>query len=664
MFSVGSFLLNPTEVYAEKVLPNGQCPPGTSPNPNPTNANNACVQPSADPLTPGSVQAINAGNSGAINSDNEGCDWFDVGCQIMSVVIPFVVEIILKFVALLTGVAAILLNGVVYFTVVKVSENYAALDPIKEAWKVLRDISNMAFIFVLLYAAIKTILGQGGETQRLIKNIIVVAVLINFSMFFTRIVIDMGNVLALVFYDAIAPGSLSDAGTVGINEILSQAGLATAFMNALNLQSLYNVGSSSLTIPGIITVGIMGSVMLLIAAFSFFAVALMFIIRYVILILVLILSPIAFIAHALPKGQAGSVVSKYANQWQGALIGQTFFAPIYFMLTWIAIRVLSGVMKAFGGTGSVSAEAFNQIAMGNGGAVVQGGAFLMFMNFAIVITLIIASLIVAKQFADSAGGGVGKLTSWATGVAGGATVGLAGRFGRSNVGAGASRLAQNENFQRWAGRSVVGQQLLKATNKTAKSSFDLRATRVGDATLGQVGAGQAEKGGYEAALQKRIEKKDKFAQTLRSNASKEAYAQRIAGGVLTRAGSRSSANTVFGVLGRQNRIVAAKIINDRITKLQTDLNTANTELTRYQNILASGGRLTTIQAGRHATLTAGVGTSGSVAYIQNNITNLQNQADRLGLNNLTAAEQTANITARTAGNPAPHRGTRADEQRY
>ena len=57
------------------------------------------------------------------------------------------------------------------------------------------------FILVLLYVAIQTILGLSHETKTVIINVIIMALLINFSMFFTKVVIDSSNILALVFYN-------------------------------------------------------------------------------------------------------------------------------------------------------------------------------------------------------------------------------------------------------------------------------------------------------------------------------------------------------------------------------------------------------------------------------------------------------------------------------
>ncbi|HEV7702347.1 MAG TPA: hypothetical protein VGO63_02810 [Candidatus Paceibacterota bacterium] len=74
-----------------------------------------------------------------------------------------------------------------------------------EAWRIIRDFSNIFFIMVLLYIAIKMILGLGGaEIKKMIVQVIVAALLINFSMFMTEVVIDSSNILALIFYNKIS----------------------------------------------------------------------------------------------------------------------------------------------------------------------------------------------------------------------------------------------------------------------------------------------------------------------------------------------------------------------------------------------------------------------------------------------------------------------------
>src|SRR3989338_8656588 len=190
--------------------------------------------------------------------------------------------IMLQLASLLTGLAGLILNYIVWFTIVDMANKISGIGTIDVAWKTIRDIANMAFIFVLLYAAIRTIFGIGSDTKKLIVNIIVVAILINFSLFFTKVVIDASNVLAITFYDSIAPETLRSDMSLG---------LSGSLMEPLRIQSLWKITTDTFEGKKLIIIGVMGTIVSLIAAFVFFAVAIMFVIRFVVLIFVMILSP-------------------------------------------------------------------------------------------------------------------------------------------------------------------------------------------------------------------------------------------------------------------------------------------------------------------------------------------------------------------------------------
>lgn len=402
--------------------------------------------------------------------------WFE---SIFKVALSGLANAVMGIVSLITGIAATLLNGAVYYTVVNVSKNYQNLSSIATTWVVIRDIGNIAFIFVLVYAGIQTIIGRGGDYKRLITNVVLAAILVNFSLFFTRIIIDISNVLSITFYDAIAPGALNATG--GFN--VTQAGLATAFASKLHLQDIYKI-KDSITVGGIFTVGVMGSIMLLIAAFSFFAVAILFIIRYVVLILVMILSPIYFLSMIVPSGTGlAKTVGGWASQWQNALFGQAFFAPIYFFMTWLSLRILSGVSDAMGGGTAVSGPLLSgSVDVNNGVGAIGQDMFSVFINFAIVIILMIASLIVAKDYASRAGKGVSQITNWVSGLGfGGAS--LAGRLtvgAASEAFSGTRAYKTLEKKSKDGGASGMASRLtLAATDKLRRSSFDARGSRVG-----------------------------------------------------------------------------------------------------------------------------------------------------------------------------------------
>jgi len=367
------------------------------------------------------------------------------------------------------------------------------------AWKTIRDIANMSFIFILLYAAIRTILNIGSDTKKLIVNIIIVAILINFSLFFTKVVIDASNVLAITFYDAIAPGALTSSASTG---------LADSLMQPLKIQSLWKtIDKANLEGKDLIVIGVMGTVVVLIAAFIFFAIAIMFIIRFVVLIFVLILSPLAFMGFILPE------LKKYKDQWQEALLGQAFFAPIYFMLTWIVIIISRGLLSSGASSmaGGSMATAFLGATGASGNFVTKPpiSSIALMVNFVIMIVFLIASLIIAKQWANKAGHGVPALTKWATGFAGGASFGLAGRFGRGTVGRAGQAVADSQWLKDRAPDSRLARLALAAGKRTGAAGFDIRGTALG----GPLEAGKASgKGGYRAEREEKIKKRMQFAE--------------------------------------------------------------------------------------------------------------------------------------------------------
>ncbi|MHB0978319.1 MAG: hypothetical protein ACYC1K_02890 [Minisyncoccota bacterium] len=394
--------------------------------------------------------------------------------------------------SLVTMLGGTSLNYAMCYTVVNMAHNYSGISSINTAWGTIRDLANMGFIFILLYASIKLIVGMGtgSDTRKLIVNMIIAALLINFSLFFTKVIVDSSNILAITFYKAIAPAA-TDCGTT------LNAGLSNSVMSVTGLESLWNANNAGLKDLQIITIGIMGSIVNLIAGFIFFATALLFFIRYVVLILVLILSPIAVVAIIIP-GLSGP-----AKQWQSALFGQAFFAPVYLMLTWIALLILNDqTFKDLRGTGTLS-----EAMAGSGTTVVSynASAIGLVVNFFIVIIFLIASLIIAKQMSDKAGGAVSKFTGKALGMAGGATLGMAGRFGRGTVGRLGAGIASSERLKDLVDKGGVGgmaaRLAMAAGEKTAKKSFDLRGSALGES----LGGGKAKSGGFakdEAERQK------------------------------------------------------------------------------------------------------------------------------------------------------------------
>jgi len=279
-----------------------------------------------------------------------------------------------------------LLTLVIKYTVVNMSQTIEGISAINVAWKIFRDLANMSFIFILVYAAIGIILNLGGvNTKKIIVNVVIIALLINFSLFFTKIIIDASNIVTIGFYNKIT----SELGG-------KENGLAGPFMAKMSITSLYDpkgsIGNSIFqgqTASQIFITGTMGSIFILVAAFVFFSANIMFIGRFVTLIFLLLLSPLAFASMALPN-------DKYSKMWWKSLIDQCLFAPVFIALMWATLIVLGGIVATVPPTSTTSTLA--NVFVGSNGQAPGEDSLKMVMNYMIVISMIIGCLIIAKQF--------------------------------------------------------------------------------------------------------------------------------------------------------------------------------------------------------------------------------------------------------------------------
>src|SRR3989338_2640414 len=193
-------------------------------------------------------------------------------------------------------------------------------------WTAVRDLSNMFFIFALLYIAIQTILGlAGGNAKRLLAHLIIAAILINFSLFMTTVVIDAGNVLGVSFWNKM---QVKEGTTI-------RSSASSKFLEGFNLQTILakesaQGGASTAITPitqAMINIG--GTIFMLIAGYIFLAAALMMITRTIALVMLMIFSPFAFLSFGLPK------LEKYGHDWLEKLIKQTFVAPLFIFLLYL-----------------------------------------------------------------------------------------------------------------------------------------------------------------------------------------------------------------------------------------------------------------------------------------------------------------------------------------
>ena len=226
-----------------------------------------------------------------------------------------------------------LFDFVINYTIVDLKANLSDASIINTGWIIFRDIANIFFIFFMIYIAITTIIQGTGKTAEGIKNIIIVAVLINFSLFFTKVVIDVSNTAAVSFYNSITkeiaakkPLEYTGVASGNVNTAIfgDQRTVAEAFISRAGLISFLNVPPGHLNYLMVSKQLLIASAVYLVVAFVLFMASLLLITRYIILIVVMLLSSLAFGAYVLP-----SFKSKVSDKWWEALTGQAFVAPVF-----------------------------------------------------------------------------------------------------------------------------------------------------------------------------------------------------------------------------------------------------------------------------------------------------------------------------------------------
>ena len=428
--------------------------------------------------------------------------WTDMDFWTSGAFLIYMTGILLSF-------AGWMLNGSVQYFVIDMGKYLGSTTSIGQSivssWILIRDIINLTFVFGLIYLAFMTI--ARADTQKLkqgVAQIIVGALLINFSLFFAKAIIDIGNVSAVEIYSYMEV-------TAGINPSTGlNYGISGFFMQQLGLQSFFNpddvLSAGNKDPKNLLSIGrqtgfgfsIMVSLVLLIASFVFFAGAILIAIRFVVLALLLILSPVAFAGAFMPKLNT----EEWSQMWWQKLISNVMFAPAYFLLLYISMKAVNVSSLAQGAT---SASPGNILGFFEGaGDASSVGAIL---NFVMVIGFLVGSLIIAKKM-----GAVGADAATAWGAK--ASFGLTAALGRNTFGRLGNKFAESDNLKEAASKKGVSgflaRRALSTSRMAQKGSFDARGISSVNKFASKQGLtlGDAQKGGIAGRLEE-VKKKDK-----------------------------------------------------------------------------------------------------------------------------------------------------------
>jgi len=421
--------------------------------------------------------------------------WNDIACKTAS----FLYSVLFVPMAAFTWLAAKILDFFVYYSTN--SSSYTS-EFVNKAWSAVRDIANIFFIIALLYVAIKTILGLNvTDNKKLISAVILVALIINFSLFTTKLIIDGSNILAKVFYNNIPS---SEAGTGG------QKSVSVGLVKQFDPQTIFGdnfKGHEGLFIfVTLLSILLMGFII-----YIFLSVALLFVARVVSLWLSMIFSPISFASYTVPFDIPGFG----HKEWWSDLIKNALLAPIFIFFLYIIIL--------FGDAIKNIPYDISDTANDIGGYL--NATMKTIIPFAIIFILLKKAKDLAVKYSGEIGAAINKYGAMAGGLALGAATGGAAMLGRTAIGGGGGYLAG----QAAKGAEFLGLKrtagVFKDVGKFAqKSSFDVRGVKFAGQSLGSITGmkvGEAQKGGWTEMKKKQQEKRQKRADELEKGGTGE-----------------------------------------------------------------------------------------------------------------------------------------------
>ncbi|MBU4375214.1 hypothetical protein KKH38_01785 [Patescibacteria group bacterium] len=312
--------------------------------------------------------------------------------------------------AIIQGVAWIVgkLLGVLTSILISVAQygDFINAGVVTLGWPIVRDLCNMFFVLILLVIAFATILKiENYNAKKLLPKLLIMAVLINFSKTICGLAIDFSQVVMLTFvnaFSAAGAGNLYEAFGIGkIFEFFSPQ--TTAALKVWETQD-----PNAMSIFGSLLLGFIFLLITLVVV-GIYTIVLSF--RIVMLWILIILSPLAFLASAFPAG------AKYASQWWGEFTKYLIVGPVMAFFFWLTLVV-------FGTTASIAdidklkggAEINDVLVAG----LTEAGSVDNMMKFIVATCLMLGGLMVAQQLGVAgggmAGGFVGKVKGWGIGA--------------------------------------------------------------------------------------------------------------------------------------------------------------------------------------------------------------------------------------------------------
>lgn len=217
----------------------------------------------------------------------------------------------------------------------------AIVDP---TWAAIRDFLNMTFIFILIYISWQILLGKAGyNVKTSVGRLVLVAVLINFSLFGAKLMVDGSNIISLNIYEGIKAKETGSAESV-------RGSVSARVMTALGMTSVYKFEDAfdNKTVPGcgdvpstILTVGIFGTILMVIITITFLLPALLFFLRMLNILALLITSPLLVYGYVIPHPK----LKEMSDKWFSNMMHVVKFPILYMLMLYVSLAMFAQLVS-------------------------------------------------------------------------------------------------------------------------------------------------------------------------------------------------------------------------------------------------------------------------------------------------------------------------------
>jgi hypothetical protein len=314
---------------------------------------------------------------------------------------------------------------------------------IKMGWIIVRDVCNLFFLIILLFIAFCTILQVDKyHAKKTLLVLILMALLINFSKPIAIFIFDGSQLLMNYFVKLMTKaGNPSD-------KLASVSNIAETIYAKSEAARVGGGESKSIVVYYLFTI-----VFLFTFAVALLVMSIFLLIRLVAMWIIVIVSPAAFLATAVPD------LKKMSNDWWDALFKYSYTGPVMAFFLYLATKLaVDGIYKKF-----------------EPNITLEGFSFVDFFPFMVVIAFLYTSLIVSQKlgiaFAGSVTGRANKTLGWGARHLSGYSLAAKGGRGIANI------YKRHKSAATEAGKEALKQKYPRAHRWLTKEGADAAAQK-------------------------------------------------------------------------------------------------------------------------------------------------------------------------------------------